>query len=335
MRIGATSVVPFNTEGVNMLTRQLILFISLFLLARAPIHAQEDINTWLAELESADPTTRQAGFYAIVKAKATSSSDAVKLGLINLLLLEEGYVKQRVNLSSELYGDYFRDVVITVASLHDSRSTDGLIGVIQTGNAVADALASFGSPALDKVISSLNSTDVLTRFGSVKVLGKMIVSGTVTDATSLAKIQAALDSASLDPDYNTGLTGIQALLRLFHVPTTGVPIRVQIDIKPGSFPNALNPRSNGVVPVAILSSSSFDATTVDTSSARFGPGQAPAAHGTDVEDVDGDGLKDVVLHFDTQAAGISCSDIASFLIAKTAAGKTVVGSDSVLAVGCK
>ena len=38
---------------------------------------------------------------------------------------------------------------------------------------------------------------------------------------------------------------------------------MDIDIKPGSDPNPINPGSNGLIPVAILSSEDFDATTVD------------------------------------------------------------------------
>jgi len=43
-------------------------------------------------------------------------------------------------------------------------------------------------------------------------------------------------------------------------------IRVAIDIKPGSDPNSINLSSAGVVPVAILSSATFDATQVDPAS---------------------------------------------------------------------
>jgi hypothetical protein len=49
----------------------------------------------------------------------------------------------------------------------------------------------------------------------------------------------------------------------------------EIDIKPGSFPNSINPRSKGVIPVAILTTDTFDATTVDPLSVTFGPDEAP------------------------------------------------------------
>jgi hypothetical protein len=68
------------------------------------------------------------------------------------------------------------------------------------------------------------------------------------------------------------------------------PLEVSIDVKPGSFPNSVNPRSNGVVPVAILTTGSFDALTVDAATLRFsGPAGAPIAHSSPhPEDVDGD-----------------------------------------------
>jgi hypothetical protein len=59
----------------------------------------------------------------------------------------------------------------------------------------------------------------------------------------------------------------------FHFRTyvdTGI-LPVALDTKPRSFPNAINPNSNGVIPVAILTTDAFDATTVDPLSVEFGP----------------------------------------------------------------
>ena len=79
------------------------------------------------------------------------------------------------------------------------------------------------------------------------------------------------------------------------------PESVEIDIKPGSDPNSINLKSKGVVPVALLSTEGFDATTVDASTVTFGPGEATMDHNSaHLEDVDGDGNLDMVLHFRTQ-----------------------------------
>ena len=51
---------------------------------------------------------------------------------------------------------------------------------------------------------------------------------------------------------------------------------VAIDIKPGSFPNSINIKSKGVIPVAVLSTTDFDASSVLAGSAGFGPAGALA-----------------------------------------------------------
>ncbi len=114
-------------------------------------------------------------------------------------------------------------------------------------------------------------------------------------------------------------------------------IVVTIDVKPGSTPNAINPKSNGLIPVAILSTASFDATTVDASSVRFGPGNASEAHRTGhIEDVNGDGSKDMVLHFDTRVSGIVCTTTSVALTGRTtgAIGTPIRGTDAIVTTGC-
>ncbi|MCX5885947.1 MAG: DUF1566 domain-containing protein [Proteobacteria bacterium] len=73
-------------------------------------------------------------------------------------------------------------------------------------------------------------------------------------------------------------------------------LNVNIDIKPGSFPNSINFKSKGNVPVAILSSPTFDATTVDWDTVEFAGAPALPIGGSP-EDVNSDGLLDLVLHF--------------------------------------
>ena len=108
-------------------------------------------------------------------------------------------------------------------------------------------------------------------------------------------------------------------------------IEVTIDIKPGSFPNSINPNSTGVIPVAILTTDDFDAATVDAETVRFGPAEAAAVHYA-LEDVDNDGDIDMILHFNTQDTGISPGDIEATLTGKTIDGTDIMGTDSVRTV---
>ncbi|MBI4590387.1 MAG: LamG domain-containing protein [Candidatus Rokubacteria bacterium] len=111
---------------------------------------------------------------------------------------------------------------------------------------------------------------------------------------------------------------------------------VTIDIKPGSFPNSINPRSRGVIPLAILTTDSFDATTVDSTTVLFGPTGAEAAPvRSALEDVDLDGDTDMILHFNTQDTRIQCGDTSASLTGQTISGQALEGADSIKTAGCK
>lgn len=112
-------------------------------------------------------------------------------------------------------------------------------------------------------------------------------------------------------------------------------LTVALDIKPGRAENPINPKSNGVIPAAILSENSFDASSVDQASVRFGPKQALALGRGQLKDVNGDGLLDLLLHFRTQDAGIQCGEDSVSIIGQTVNGISIQGSDSIRTVGCK
>ena len=87
--------------------------------------------------------------------------------------------------------------------------------------------------------------------------------------------------------------------------------------------------------MAILTTETFDATQVDQSTVQFGPGDAGAVKKSiSVEDVDGDGDLDSVLHFRNRETGIVCGDTEASLSGQTFSGVEIRGSDNIITVGC-
>jgi hypothetical protein len=157
---------------------------------------------------------------------------------------------------------------------------------------------------------------------------------------------------SADPQYNADYTlragspcigavsDGEDMGRLFDECGCAPPvIEVTIDIKPGSAPNSINPQSKGKIPVAILSTSDFDAPNeVDQDSLTFGPTgdeESLAFCSPSPEDVNYDGLDDLVCHFDTQSAGFECGDEWSYLKGQTGDSVPIEGGDSVRIVPCE
>ena len=107
-----------------------------------------------------------------------------------------------------------------------------------------------------------------------------------------------------------------------------------IDIKPESDDNSINPRSNGVIPVAVLGSIDFDATQIRVSTVIFGPDAATPEHNGHVEDVNNDGFMDMLFHFDTRESGIQCGDTEAFLRGEIFDGQSFGNLDSITTIGC-
>jgi hypothetical protein len=102
------------------------------------------------------------------------------------------------------------------------------------------------------------------------------------------------DITDVSTDMLTLFVDLQVfnVLDQMRVVTEGCPIDVDIDIKPGSFPNSLNSNGHGVIPVAILGSADFDVAQIDVITLVFaglevrvkGNGSVQCS----IEDVNGD-----------------------------------------------
>jgi hypothetical protein len=130
--------------------------------------------------------------------------------------------------------------------------------------------------------------------------------------------------------------GLPTNLSFYGIAATKVEqISVPVDIKPGSDGNPINLGSKGNIPVAILTSDTFDATQVNWETVSFGPSGAAERHQrVHVKDADYDGDMDVVLHFKTRDTGILCGDTEATLTGETFSGEKFTGSDVVKIVKC-
>ncbi|MGD8617536.1 MAG: hypothetical protein PVI91_18060, partial [Gammaproteobacteria bacterium] len=127
-----------------------------------------------------------------------------------------------------------------------------------------------------------------------------------------------------------GLTGKASVM-------IAVALPIEIDIKPGSTTNPVNPVSRGVVPVAILGSESFDVTEVDVTTLAFGPDGALPWHHLNkapgyrnhLEDANEDNRTDLIAHFPTQEAGLAPGYIEACLVGETLDGIPFTACDVV------
>jgi len=167
-----------------------------------------------------------------------------------------------------------------------------------------------------------------------------IENGSSYEVTQQANPQYLIDHAIQTPgeylivfevtDVN-GLVGSDQVAVTVEGPSV---VDVEIDIKPGSDPNSINLGSNGNVPVAIFSAVDFDATTIDPTTVKLADAAVRVVGKkgnlqASIEDVNGDGLPDLVVHIDTQGLALGAGDVVAVLTGETYDGTLIEGSDTV------
>ncbi len=113
----------------------------------------------------------------------------------------------------------------------------------------------------------------------------------------------------------------------------GFEPEVRMDLKPDSVDNTVNPGANGVIPVAVLGSERFQVHEVDVASLRLGTltvrrkGKSGGTCAT--TDVNGDGLPDLLCHFENVASNWVAGQTVVTLSGKLTNGELIFASDSV------
>ena len=194
-------------------------------------------------------------------------------------------------------------------------------------NAVSARVVDMGPDQFEVATDPQSPDDVLLTLGDTLVT---VPAAAITLVKELSPSQFEIENSAESLQPITAEIDGQVLEIM---PGTPAAVLVAIDIKPGNDINSVNLGSNGTVPVAILSSASFDATTVDPVTVTLsGSSVKLRGRGTAmvlIEDVNGDGWLDQVIHVSTDALELSSSDTEAVLEGQTVSGVTVRGVDQV------
>ncbi|MFB3882655.1 MAG: hypothetical protein ACE149_15420 [Armatimonadota bacterium] len=117
-------------------------------------------------------------------------------------------------------------------------------------------------------------------------------------------------------------------------------ITVEMDVRPDTEPDAVNLSARGVLPVAIFSSAELDATQLDPATLVLSGAPVALNGGKNAkwmvhpEDVDGDGLLDLIAQFDNQSLDpAQLQDGVAYLTGATHGGDEIEGQDEIILVG--
>ena len=168
-------------------------------------------------------------------------------------------------------------------------------------NVAGGYTGSFGAPTVSDIVDG--SPSVGNDAPALLSMGTTVVTWTATDASN--------NSATVS-----------------HTVTV-IPVTLTVDIKPGDDPNPLNLNGNGVLPVAVLGTDTVNVHDIVVTSLRFGVGgtEEEVVHRGHIEDVNGDDVDDLVIHFRKTGLGIPIDTAGGTLVTLTLTGQFNDGRD--------
>jgi len=114
--------------------------------------------------------------------------------------------------------------------------------------------------------------------------------------------------------------------------TAGLTNAGSFVVRPSGGSPDINPKAGGSVSTVLYSNTNLDATAVTGITAGTG---AVEKHGAGhIQDVNSDGLDDLVLHFQQNETGVACGDTSLTLHGTTAAGWPIAATATINVVGC-
>jgi hypothetical protein len=117
---------------------------------------------------------------------------------------------------------------------------------------------------------------------------------------------------------------------------TDLTLTTRIDVVPRSSTNKIDLRSRKDVSVVVLSDNDVQADDIDTTSLRFGATGVEAAVGSFVrQDMNGDGVKDLVANFPISKLGLVCTSTSAVLTGRIFTGQKIEGVDFVKPTNCR
>ena len=140
------------------------------------------------------------------------------------------------------------------------------------------------------------------------------------DAINLILFRSTCDPGYYEVDGRIHLTSL--------TPRAAQARRVRIEVHLSGGRHA-NPKSHGLVAVAVFGSADFDAAQVDSQSARLGRRHAPPVGEIRIADVNRDGYPDALLRFRLNVVGIRHRQRAVILKGHTFSGESFFGVDRI------